>query len=121
MYAFDTLHTRRSPSFVCTASISDFCLADEACQARLTIGDGPLEVVRLCKIVNLGCTVAINNDPFWYLYAPFSHYDLAETHCRRVHKAARLENLPNCKSSAIRGWCDGRYSYLVQRSCRYMF
>jgi hypothetical protein len=42
----------------------DFC-RDEACHARLTIGDGSLEVVRLCKIVNLGCRVATNREPFW--------------------------------------------------------
>lgn len=62
---------------VCTANISDFCLADEACQAKLTIGDGPLDVVRLCKIVNLGCTVAINSDPFWYLDTGLVHYNLS--------------------------------------------
>ncbi len=67
LYDLDTLHTRRSPSFVCEASISDFCLDEEACQARLKIGDGPLEVVRLCRIVNLGWSVAIKREPFWYL------------------------------------------------------
>lgn len=44
--------------------MSDFCFDDEACHAKLTIGDGPLEVVKLWRIVNLGCKVAISNDPF---------------------------------------------------------
>jgi hypothetical protein len=30
----------------------------------LTMGDGPLEVVRLCKIVKRGCSVATNKEPF---------------------------------------------------------
>lgn len=64
---FATLHTLRSPSSVCTANMSDFCRADEACQARVTMGDGALEVLRLCKIVNLGCKVAMIREPFWYL------------------------------------------------------
>ena len=51
---FDTLHTLRSPSAVWDASISDFCLEEEACQLRFVIGDGALEVVRVCKIVNDG-------------------------------------------------------------------
>lgn len=44
---FAMLQTRRSPSCVWVASISDFCLEDDACHANVTIGDGPLEVVRL--------------------------------------------------------------------------
>lgn len=50
----DTLQTLRSPSAVCVASMSDFCLEDEACQASAEIGDGALEVVRVCNIVNDG-------------------------------------------------------------------
>ena len=57
------LQTRKSPSWVCVASISDFCREDEACHARVTIGDGPLDVVRLCKMVNLGCKAAIKREP----------------------------------------------------------
>ena len=72
---FATLQTRRSPSIVCDASISDFCFVDEACQAKLTIGDGARAVVTVCSIVNLasclGSTVdsmlAIRMDPFKYL------------------------------------------------------
>lgn len=64
---FGTLQTLRSPSDVCEASISDFCFDDDACQAKLTIGDGPLAVVSVCKMVNVGCNVAIKIDPFWYL------------------------------------------------------
>jgi hypothetical protein len=51
------------------ASISDFCFDDDACHANDTIGDGPLEVVIVCKMVNVGRSVAISIDPFWYLYA----------------------------------------------------
>lgn len=47
--------------------MSDFCREDDACQFSVTIGDGPLDVVRLCKMVNRGCSVAISNEPFWYL------------------------------------------------------
>lgn len=48
--------------------MSDFCRDDDACQFNVTMGDGPLDVVRLCKMVNRGCKVAISNEPFWYLY-----------------------------------------------------
>src|SRR4051794_30738568 len=42
-----TLQTLKPPSEVCVASISDFCLDDEACHARFAIGDGPLDVLRV--------------------------------------------------------------------------
>ena len=42
-----TLHTLKSPSEVCVASISDFCLDDEACHARFAIAEGPLDVLRV--------------------------------------------------------------------------
>ena len=58
------LQTRSSPSCVCVASISDFCREEEACHASVTIGDGALEVVKLCRIVNRGCSEAINMLPF---------------------------------------------------------
>ena len=72
---FATLQTRRSPSIVCAASISDFCFVDEACHAKFTIGDGARLVVRVCSMVNLasclGSTVdsmlAMRMDPFRYL------------------------------------------------------
>jgi hypothetical protein len=57
------LQTRRSPSFVCVANISDFWRDEEACHANVTIGEGPLEVVKLWRIVNLGCRAAISRDP----------------------------------------------------------
>jgi hypothetical protein len=44
--------------------MSDFCRDDEACHANVTIGDGALEVDRLCRIVNRGCRDAISSDPF---------------------------------------------------------
>jgi len=31
------------------------------------MGDGDLEVLKLCKIVNLGWRVAMIREPFWYL------------------------------------------------------
>lgn len=47
LYDFETLQTRRSPSWVWTASMSDFCRDEEACQFKVTMGEGALEVVRL--------------------------------------------------------------------------
>jgi hypothetical protein len=44
--------------------MSDFCFEDDACQASVTIGDGPLEVVKLCRMVKRGCNVAIKSEPF---------------------------------------------------------
>lgn len=64
---FATLHTLRSPLADIVASISDFCFDDDACHAIETIGDGPREVVMVCRILNVGNSVAINIDPFWYL------------------------------------------------------
>ena len=64
---FAILQTLRSPSNVCVASMSDFCLAEEACHARLTIGEGALAVVKVCKIVKVGCKDTIRIDPFEYL------------------------------------------------------
>jgi len=61
------LHTRRSPSLVCTASMSDFWRDEDACQAKFTIGEGPLDVLRLWRIVKRGCSVATRREPFWYL------------------------------------------------------
>jgi hypothetical protein len=60
---FAILQTRRSPSFVCVANMSDFWREEDACHAKVTIGEGPLEVVKLCNIVNLGCKAAISNEP----------------------------------------------------------
>lgn len=54
LYDLATLQTRRSPSWVCTASISDFWRDEDACHDTVMIADGPLAVVKLCKIVNLG-------------------------------------------------------------------
>jgi hypothetical protein len=62
-----TLHTLRSPSDVWVASISDFCLDDEACHARLAIADGPLDVLSVWRIVKAGCSEAKRIDPFLYL------------------------------------------------------
>ena len=49
----ETLHIRRSPSIVCEANMSDFCFVDEACQAKLTIGEGARWVVRVWRMVKL--------------------------------------------------------------------
>ena len=61
------LQTRRSPSDVCDVSMSDFCFEDEACQARLTIGDGERDVFSVCKTVKEGCRLAMMMEPFLYL------------------------------------------------------
>jgi len=59
-----TLHTRRSPSLVCTASISDFCFDEEACHARVVMVEGCTDVVvRVCNIVNAGDSAAMSTEP----------------------------------------------------------
>lgn len=65
---FAILQTRRSPSDVCVANISDFCFDEDACQASITIGEGARVDVRVCKIVKLGCRLTIMIDPFMNLY-----------------------------------------------------
>jgi hypothetical protein len=65
---FATLQTRKSPSSVCVANMSVFCREDEECHANVTIGDGALEVVKVCRMVNEGCNAAINSEPFKYLH-----------------------------------------------------
>jgi len=64
---FATLQTRKSPSKVCDTNMSDFCLVDEACQAKLTTGEGARAVVRVCRIVKLGSRDTIKIEPFRYL------------------------------------------------------
>lgn len=44
---FETLQTRRSPSIVWDANISDRCFVDDACHDRLTIGEGARGVVKV--------------------------------------------------------------------------
>lgn len=66
----ETLQTRRSPSEVCVANISDFCLVDDACQARFTIDEGARGVVKVCKIVKEGCKATIKMEPLRYLVYP---------------------------------------------------
>ena len=65
---FDTLQTRKSPSEVCVASISDFCFVDDACHARLTMGEGARSVVKVCKIVKEGCRATMRIEPLRYLH-----------------------------------------------------
>lgn len=62
--AFATLQTRRSPSAVCVASISDFCFDDDPCQDSAVIGEGALGDVSVCRMVNDGCSAAIRIEPF---------------------------------------------------------
>lgn len=62
-----TLQTRRSPSILCTASISVFGFAEEPCQARPVIGDGVRVDVNVLSIVNVGCSAAMRSDPLRYL------------------------------------------------------
>lgn len=58
-----TLQTRKSPSDVCVANISVFCLDDDPCQASPVILEGALVVVRVWRIVKDGCRVAIKIEP----------------------------------------------------------
>lgn len=58
-----TLHTRKSPSAVCVASISVFCFDEDPCQARSVIRAGDRVVFNVCSMVNEGCSVAINIEP----------------------------------------------------------
>ncbi len=60
--------------------MSDFCLVDEACQARLTIGEGARAVVRVCKMVKLGSRETIRIEPFIYLYHVFSNVLIVRLH-----------------------------------------
>lgn len=61
--ALGTLHTLRSPSVDCAASISDFCFEEEPCQASPASGDGALGVVRVWRMVKDGWRVAIRIEP----------------------------------------------------------
>lgn len=47
--------------------MSDFCFVDEACQAKLTIGEGARAVVSVCSMVKLGSRDTIKMEPFRYL------------------------------------------------------
>ena len=58
-----TLHTLRSPSDVWAANISDFCLDDEPCQASPAMGEGDRGLVRVWRMVKVGCSVAIKMEP----------------------------------------------------------
>lgn len=64
---FDILQTLKSPLAACVASISDFCFDDDACHASEVIGEGPRELVKVCRMVKMGRRVAIRMEPFWYL------------------------------------------------------
>ena len=57
------LHTRRSPSQVWVASMSDFCLEEDACHANVTMGEGALAVERVWRMVKAGCNVAMRIEP----------------------------------------------------------
>ena len=63
---FGTLHTRRSPSAVCVASMSVFCLEEDPCQARSVIRAGDRVVFSVCSIVKEGCNVAMSIEPLRY-------------------------------------------------------
>lgn len=65
--ALGTLHTRRSPSMVCVASMSVFCLEEEPCQASPVMREGARVVVRVCRMVKDGWRVAMRMEPFIYL------------------------------------------------------
>lgn len=58
-----TLQTRKSPSDVCVASMSVFCLEEEPCHAKSVIREGDLVVFRVWSMVKDGCKVAIKMLP----------------------------------------------------------
>ena len=58
------LQTRKSPSAHCTASISDFCLEEDACQASPVIGEGLRGVDKVWRMVKFGTSDAIKTEPF---------------------------------------------------------
>jgi len=62
-------------------------------------------VLKLCRIVNLGCNVAMRSDPFWYL----ERFSRISNVCR-----GSLGNLPDSKCAAVRRWCKSSHCYLVQ-------
>ena len=66
VFPLGTLHTRKSPSEVWVASMSVFCLDDDPCQASPVILDGARVVVRVWRMVNEGCNVAMRIDPLRY-------------------------------------------------------
>ena len=50
----ETLQTRRSPSTLCVASMSDLCFVEEACQTKFATGERERAAVRVCRIVKEG-------------------------------------------------------------------
>ena len=58
------LQTLRSPLAICTASMSDLCLEEDACHASPIMGDGVTDVERVCNIVKDGSSEAISIEPF---------------------------------------------------------
>ena len=61
---FPTLQTLRSPSDVWIANISDLCLAEDACHAKLAIGEGARGAGSVCRMVKAGLKETSNIDPF---------------------------------------------------------
>lgn len=61
-----TLQTRRSPSAFWIASMSDFCFEEDACHVSIEMGEGDLAVLRVCRIVNCGCSAAKRMEPLRY-------------------------------------------------------
>lgn len=59
--------------------MSDFCFDDEACHVNETIGEGPLDVVRVWRIVKVGWSAVMRIDPFLYLLL-FSRAPYLEVH-----------------------------------------
>lgn len=64
---FETLQTRRSPSIVWEANMSDRCFVDDACHDRFTIGEGARGVVKVWRMVKEGCRATIKMEPLIYL------------------------------------------------------
>jgi hypothetical protein len=108
---FGMLQTRKSPSTVCAASMSDFCFDDEPCQASMFRGDGGLFVLNVWRMVKDGCKLAIRMEPFMYLSTvsiPFQrHSNLGVS-------------IPDRKGAAVRRRCKCGNG-VEYCPCRYVF
>lgn len=64
---FATLQTLKSPSAVCIANMSDFCLVEDECHARWAMGDGARGTGRVCNMVKVGRRATSKIEPLRYL------------------------------------------------------
>lgn len=95
-WTFGILQTRKSPSAVCAASISDLDFEDELCQARPTIVEGAFGLISVCTMVNEGWRQAMRIDPFWYLRVGLALLKTSASFLLQTlwHMSASLERVP---------------------------